>query len=116
VPYSNHSLTRILTKLYRGYEAYDRLSPSFAKYIESLEAVHEARFFHHVAEAMGNKLRTGQRGSPGNVGGTLEAVHPVVRTNPVTGWKSIFVNPNFTRRILGVTRDESDTILKFVLR
>ena len=34
------------------------------------------------------------------------------RTNPVTGWKSVFVNPNFTKRIVGVTKDESDTILK----
>ena len=30
----------------------------------------------------------------------------------MTGWKSVFVNPNFTRRIVGVTKDESDTILK----
>ncbi|KAF7789165.1 hypothetical protein EIP86_000102 [Pleurotus ostreatoroseus] len=95
-----------------GYEVYDRLSPSFAKYLETLEAVHEARFFQHIAAALGNKLRDGERGSPGNVGSHLEAVHPVIRTNPVTGWKSVFVNPNFTRRIVGVTKDESDTILK----
>ncbi|KAI5119248.1 hypothetical protein M0805_008799 [Coniferiporia weirii] len=95
-----------------GYEVYDRLSPSFAKYLETLEAVHEGRFFNAVASALGNKLRTGERGSPGNVGDHLEAVHPVIRTNPVTGWKSVFVNPNFTKRIVGVTRDESDTILK----
>lgn len=42
-----------------GYEVYDRLSPSFAKYLETLEAVHEARFFHHIAQALGNKLRDG---------------------------------------------------------
>ena len=42
-----------------GYEVYDRLSPSFAKYLETLEAVHEARFFHNVAQALGNKLRDG---------------------------------------------------------
>ncbi|KIP07868.1 hypothetical protein PHLGIDRAFT_117738 [Phlebiopsis gigantea 11061_1 CR5-6] len=95
-----------------GYEVYDRLSPSFAKYLETLEAVHEARFFHSIAQALGNKLRDGERGSPGNVGSQLEAVHPVIRTNPVTGWKSVFVNPNFTKRIVGVTKDESDTILK----
>jgi len=94
-----------------GYEVYDRLSPSFAKYLETLEALHEARFFHTIAAGLGNKLREGQRGSPGNVGGHLEAVHPVIRTNPVTGWKSVFVNPNFTKRILGVNRDESDAIL-----
>ena len=62
-----------------GYEVYDRLSPSFARYLETLEAVHEARFFHQIAKALGNKLRDGERGSPGNVGGHLEAVHPVIR-------------------------------------
>ncbi|KAI0084558.1 hypothetical protein BDY19DRAFT_898334 [Irpex rosettiformis] len=97
-----------------GYEVYDRLSPSFAKYLETLEAVHEARFFQHIAKALGNKLREGPRGSPGNVGSHLEAVHPVIRTNPVTGWKSVFVNPNFTKRIVGVTKDESDAILKYL--
>jgi len=97
-----------------GYEVYDRISPSFAKYLETLEAVHEARFFQVIAKSLGNKLRDGIRGSPGNVGEHLEAIHPVIRTNPVTGWKSVFVNPNFTKRILGVTRDESDTILKYL--
>jgi alpha-ketoglutarate-dependent taurine dioxygenase len=97
---------------FSGYEVYDRLSPSFAKYLETLEAVHEARFFQQIANALGNKLRVGERGSPGNIGNHLEAVHPVIRTNPVTGWKSVFVNPNFTKRIVGVTKDESDTILK----
>ena len=95
-----------------GYETYDRLSPSFAKSLETLEAVNEARFFQAVADSLGNKLREGIRGSPGNIGSHLEAVHPVIRTNPVTGWKAVFVNPNFTKRILGVTRDESDIILK----
>ncbi|GJE98346.1 taurine catabolism dioxygenase [Phanerochaete sordida] len=97
-----------------GYEVYDRLSPSFAKYLETLEAVHESRFFHQIAASLGRTVRDGERGSPGNVGPHLEAVHPVIRTNPVTGWKSVFVNPNHTKRIVGVTKDESDTILKYL--
>jgi alpha-ketoglutarate-dependent taurine dioxygenase len=32
----------------------------------------------------------------------------------VTGWKSVFVNKGFTRRIQGVTKDESDTILQYL--
>ena len=34
----------------------------------------------------------------------------------MTGWKSVFVNPNFTRRIVGVTKDESDLILGYLGR
>ncbi|PAV22764.1 family taurine catabolism dioxygenase [Pyrrhoderma noxium] len=111
LPTINGSVTGGDTLFASGYEVYDRLSPSFAKYLESLEAIHEARFFQLVADGVGIKLREGERGSPGNVGRHLEAVHPIIRTNPVTGWKSVFVNQAFTKRILGVTKDESDIIL-----
>ncbi|CAE6487483.1 unnamed protein product [Rhizoctonia solani] len=91
-----------------------RLSPSFAKYLETLTAAHEAHYFRDAATAFGYSIREQVRGSPGNFGDALEAVHPVIRTNPVTGWKSVFVNPEFTKRIIGVTRDESDFILNYV--
>ena len=44
---------------FRGYAAYERLSPLFARYLETLEAVHEARFFIGVAQRAGIKLRDG---------------------------------------------------------
>ena len=36
------------------------------------------------------QVYTDARGHPENTGNPLKAVHPVVRTNPVTGWKSVF--------------------------
>ncbi|TKA70874.1 hypothetical protein B0A49_05635 [Cryomyces minteri] len=95
-----------------GYEIYDRLSPAMAVFLEGLTATHDAKFFNDEAARLGNPLRTGTRGSPLNHGVSLEARHPVIRTNPVTGWKSVFVNKGFTRRINGVTKDESDLLLK----
>ncbi|KAJ9296097.1 hypothetical protein DTO271G3_5672 [Paecilomyces variotii] len=97
-----------------GYEIYDRLSPEMAGFLEKLTATHDAKFFHDEAARLRNPLRTGIRGSPLNQGGELTAVHPVIRTNPVTGWKSVFVNRGFTRRINGVTRDESDMLLHYL--
>ncbi|OBT86765.1 hypothetical protein VE02_04217 [Pseudogymnoascus sp. 03VT05] len=51
---------------------------------------------------------------PASGGDTLQAEHPVIRTNPVTGWKSVFVNKGFTTRLNGVTKDESDLLLSYL--
>jgi alpha-ketoglutarate-dependent taurine dioxygenase len=71
-----------------GYEAYDRLSPSFRAYLETLSAVHNADRFKEIAAQRGTPLRL-NRGAPENDDTSLTTVHPVIRTNPVTGWKSI---------------------------
>lgn len=97
-----------------GYEIYDRLSDPMKKFLEGLTATHDATFFHGEAERLGNPLRKGIRGSPLNQGGDLTAIHPIIRTNPVTGWKSVFVNKGFTKRINGVSKDESDVILNYL--
>ena len=78
-----------------GYEVYDRLTPAYKKFLEGLTATHSGERFQAVADRIGEKIRI-QRGSPEN--GTSETdrglvnTHPVVRTNPVTGWKSVYVN------------------------
>ncbi|KAK3313277.1 alpha-ketoglutarate-dependent taurine dioxygenase [Apodospora peruviana] len=97
-----------------GYEIYDRLSPAMQKMLEGLTATHDAKFFLDEAKNLGNPIREGKRGSPLNYGSELAAVHPVIRTNPVTGWKSVYVNKGFTKRINGVTKDESDILLSYL--
>ena len=97
-----------------GYEIFDRLSPAMQVFLEGLTATHDAKFFLEEAERLGNPLRRGIRGSPLNHGASLTAVHPIIRTNPVTGWKSVFVNKGFTRRINDVTKDESDMLLNYL--
>ena len=60
---------------------YDRLSPATQKYLEGLTAIHDASFFNRIADNLGNALRTDFRGHELNQGSTLQAVHPVIRTN-----------------------------------
>jgi len=89
-----------------GYALYSSLSPFFQKYLESLSAVHSAVAQAEGARAAGTHVRRHE----------VETVHPVVRVHPVTGWKSVYVNPGFTRRIVGVPKAESDAVLAFLFR
>ncbi|KAK4172539.1 hypothetical protein QBC36DRAFT_362500 [Triangularia setosa] len=105
-----------------GYEVYDRLSGPMREMLKKLTATHDAKFFLDEARNLGNPLRECERGSPLNKGAELAAVHPVIRTNrkltfliiAVTGWNSVYVNKGFTKRINGVTRDESDILLNYL--
>ncbi|KAF7339208.1 Taurine catabolism dioxygenase [Mycena venus] len=99
-----------------AYEAYDRLSPAFAKHLEGLTALHDASVFQTMEAVVNNTIQKGPRGHALNVGTDLRAVHPVIRTNPVTGWKGLFVNRTFTKRIIELSYDESAVILDYLFR
>lgn len=81
--------------------------------LDGLTATHTGEKFVEMARRRGEPLRE-NRGSPENIGQDLVARHPVIRTNPVTGWKGLFVNGEFTKRINEVTQAESDALLAFL--
>lgn len=96
-----------------GYEIYDRISEPLQKWLETLSARFAGEGFHKVVRDTGIELYDKPRGSPDNVGTELAADHPVVRTNPVSGWKSIFALGTFPTRINGLAKVESDALLKY---
>ncbi|KAA8564890.1 hypothetical protein EYC84_010660 [Monilinia fructicola] len=99
-----------------GYEVYDRISKPVQKFLETLTATYAQPNFNKSADENGFKIYSGERGAPENVGEKLEAVHPVVRTNPVTGWKSIFAIGHHVSHINDLTKIESDALLAWFLR
>ena len=96
-----------------AYEAYDRLSPAYQTLLEGLTATHTGTGFLEIAARNRQDIRL-ERGSPENNTTDLSTVHPVIRTNPVTGWKGLFVNRGFTKKINELTKPESDALLDFL--
>ncbi|TFY67745.1 hypothetical protein EVJ58_g1425 [Rhodofomes roseus] len=86
--------------------ALKRLSPQFVAFLRTLKAVHSG-----VEQA--NYSRAGYRGGVVRRD-PVENIHPVVRRHPVTGEEAIYVNRQFTRRIVGLKREESDAILELL--
>ncbi|KFY36046.1 hypothetical protein V494_05360 [Pseudogymnoascus sp. VKM F-4513 (FW-928)] len=100
-----------------GYEAYDRLSPALQKLAESLTATHHQPNFVNISKEHGLELINEDRGSPLNTGLEFKAVHPVIRTNPVTGWKSLFAAGHQVSAgwINDVTERESEILKAYFL-
>ena len=89
------------------YAAYEALSDPIKEMIDGMEAWHESAPVHRDRFGAKGNLRDGEDTFP-------EALHPIVRTHPVTGRKCLFVNENFTTRIEGLKKNESDAILKML--
>lgn len=88
------------------HAAYEGLDPQLRERIDELSAVHDymRAFGHTVAPAEAAQMREQYP----------EVVHPVVRTHPETGQRSLFVNSVFTREILGVSASESDELIRYL--
>ncbi|KAI2619175.1 TauD-domain-containing protein [Hypoxylon sp. NC1633] len=85
-------------------EAYNRLSPLFQERLHGLKATHSG-----IEQANASNARGGiRRREP------VVNAHPIVRTHPATGEKALFVNHQFTRDIVGLKKEESEAILKFL--
>ncbi|KAG2177446.1 hypothetical protein INT44_007957 [Umbelopsis vinacea] len=94
-----------------GYEVYDRISKPYQKFLDTLTATYAQPGFNEAAKNNGFEIYDKQRGAPENVGSVLKAIHPVIRTNPVTGWKSVFAVGSHCARINDLSERESKHLL-----
>lgn len=97
-----------------GYEMYDRLSAPYQRFLEGLTAKHANPDFQAAAARVGFEIHPGPRGAAENVGQDLIANHPVVRTNPVTGWKSIYGALNQIEQLNELAPQESEEVLRYL--
>lgn len=109
-------LTLLDTLWASGCEMYDRLSTPWQKFLETLTATHAQPHFLATAKKEGFDLYSSPRGSPINSGEILSAIHPMIRTNPVTGWKSVFAVGTHVHHVNDVTPLESKAMLDWFVR
>ncbi len=86
--------------------AYDGLTPAMKEHLDGKIAVHDwiTTFGRGMDEATRDALRV-----------DFPAMeHPVVRTHPETGRKTLFVNRAFTHHIVGMDPEDSEALLQFL--
>jgi taurine dioxygenase len=93
------------------YAAFEALSPALQQFLSGLQAVHDfaknftpERFSAYGADDRVSETYTKHK----------PVRHPVVRTNPLSGRRGLFVNRSFTSHIVGLERAESEAILSFL--
>ena len=93
------------------YAAYDALSAGLKKTLEGLEAVHSSRHVFGDTSSTAGEL-AGRIGN--SQAATQDVVHPVVIRHPDSGRKALYVNPGFTTRFEGWSREESSPLLNYL--
>ena len=94
------------------YAAYEALSPGLQAVLEPLRAINSSALAD-VSKTREDRVR--DAGDP-DAGRVFEASHPVVRTHPETGRKSLYVNVAHTSRFEGMTEEESRPLLQYLFR
>ena len=90
-----------------GEAAYESLDPPLRRLVDGLTAVHDGR------RTFGGFLDAGFAIEwEGERLAALDPVeHPVVRTHPETGRRTLFVNPQFTSHVVGLSARHSEALL-----
>jgi len=96
------------------YLAYEALSDGLKQVLDGLKAVNSAALAGGGGRAQLIKSNTAMKAQNMDDADSLEAVHPVVRTHPETGRRSLYVNRPHTVRFDGWTEAESRPLLDFL--
>jgi len=85
--------------------AYKRLSPAYQQMLNQLRAIHTSE--NLIAHA--KKAKGVVRADP------IDSNHPVVRVHPVTGERSIFLNMEWIKEIIGLKDLEAESVTRFLM-
>ena len=96
------------------YRAWEGLSEGMKALLSPLKAVHTGWPHGTRGPSANARVSRSVQMVRGNPAADREVEHPVVRVHPVSGRRSLFVNPVYTERFVGMTREESLPLLEFL--
>ncbi len=98
------------------YLAYETLSGGLKATLDGLSAVHSAGMAYGTGGLLDQVKDLTSMAIAPSPEAYAEHVHPVVTVHPVTGRRALYVNPVYTTRFEGWTREESHALLAHLHR
>jgi taurine dioxygenase len=96
------------------YAAYASLSPGLQTTLAELNAMHSGHVYGAARPPTGIATSTSIEISRNNPQADVERAHPVVRVNPRSGERALYVNPVYTTRFEEMSEDESRGLLEYL--
>jgi taurine dioxygenase len=98
------------------YLAYETLSPGLRSTLDGLQAVHSAGLAYGTGGLLDRVKDLTSMAIAPSEDAYAEHTHPAVAVHPVTGRRALFVNPIYTVRFKGWTKEESQPLLEHLFR
>jgi len=97
-----------------GYAAYEALSDRMKQYLDGMFAVNDFMHLHSRPSKKRSWKGEAGKGMAAARDANPPVEHPVVRTHPVTGKKSLYVCQSFTTYLVDVPEREGKGVLEFL--
>lgn len=97
------------------YLAYESLSTGMQRMLSNLTAVHSSVHVYGTRQASMD-LKDENMVVSKKEAQSAESTHPVIRTHPETGRKSLFVNDHYTIRFSNMSVEESTPLLQYLFK
>jgi taurine dioxygenase len=94
--------------------AYEALSDGLKETLEGMQAVYSAALSNQGGRKNLLKANVAMKNQDLEQAETMEAVHPVIRTIPQTGRKSLYINSVHTTNFVGWTQEESKPLIEYL--
>ncbi len=98
------------------YLAYETLSGGLRATLDGLNAVHSAGMAYGTGGLLDQVKDLTSMAIAPSAEAYAEHIHPVVAVHPVTGRRSLYVNPVYTTRMAGWSKEESHSLLAHLHR